>query len=209
MKRIFIIAGCFAFSGVTFAQLRSSENLNSPANAQPVPNSTVTEKSAPTPRPLIAPAANPIPPIYPGAEAKVYETQRELVFPAAPPSPTQPAQREPLTPIDATNVLKPTRPQREEASRPETRSIPVQRTARPSGIEQAQLSGESAVIKNPFDRKPIVSRTAIGKTSRTRGKAAQKMQAKENKIMPSERPVVKKKMNTKKYTKKKAVYKRK
>ncbi len=159
MKTISLITVFLSISHIATAQLKSS-NLNVPANAQPVPNSTVTEKSAPTSKPLIAPAANPIPPIYRGAEAKVFETQRETVFPAAPPSPTQPVQREPLTPIDATNVLQPTRPQREEASRPDTRNIPVQRSTRPTGIEQAKLSGATAAIENPHARKPVISKSS-------------------------------------------------
>lgn len=142
------------------AQLHSGTKATS-LPAQPVPASTATEKSAPTPKPLNAPAANPVPPIYPGGDVKLIETQRETVFPATTSSPTQPAQREPLTPIDATNVLRPTRPQRDEASRSNNRSIPVQRTGRPTGIQQANVSEHSSVIENPHNRKPIVSRTNI------------------------------------------------
>lgn len=95
-------------------------NLNAPANAQPVPNATVTEKSATTAKPLITPAANPVPPIYPGADVKLVPTQNDLIHPASTPSPTQPVQKEPLTPVESTNVLQPTRPQREENSRVNT-----------------------------------------------------------------------------------------
>ena len=98
------------------AQLKSG-NLNVPAISQPVPNATATEKSA-TPQPQnIAPAPNPVPPIYSGAEVQAAETQRQLVFPPTTPSGTQPVQKEPLSPIESTNNLNPNRPQREEASR--------------------------------------------------------------------------------------------
>ena len=149
------------------AQLHSGTKAT-PLPAQPVPASTATEKSAPTPKPLNAPVANPVPPIYPGGDVKLVETQRETVFPATTSSPTQPAQRESLTPIDATNVLRPTRPQRDEASRPNNRSIPVQRTGRPTGIQQANVSEHSSVIENPHNRNPIVSRTnvSVARTSR-------------------------------------------
>ena len=209
MKTIILFTGLLAAAQVTTAQLKSS-NLNVPASAQPVPNSTVTEKSAPTPKPLIAPAANPIPPVYPGAEARVAETQRETVFPAAPPSPTQPAQREPLTPIDATNVLQPTRPQREEASRPQTRGVSVQRTTRPTGVEQAKLSGQTAAIENPHDRKPVVTRTSNVPATRTSVKIAKTGQRKGGQLMSSEKPISERKINNaKKYKKKKYAYRKK
>ena len=151
---------CVSAIQICSAQLHSGTKATS-LPAQPVPASTATEKSAPTPKPLNAPAANPVPPIYPGGDVKLIETQRETVFPATTSSPTQPVQREPLTPIDATNVLRPTRPQRDEASRPNNRSIPVQRTGRPTGIQQANVSEHNSVIENPHNRKPIVSRTNV------------------------------------------------
>ncbi|MEJ7610870.1 MAG: hypothetical protein WKF88_06800 [Ferruginibacter sp.] len=126
MKRIIAIIICSLSAYIPYAQstLNSTQaatsNLNPPASAQPVPNATVTEKSAATAKPLIAPAANPVPPIYPGGDVRAVETNNNLIFPASPPSPTQPIQREPLTPVESKNVLQPTRPQREENSRVNT-----------------------------------------------------------------------------------------
>ena len=167
MKKTFLLMICVSAIQICSAQLHSGTKAT-PLPAQPVPASTATEKSAPTPKPLNAPVANPVPPIYPGGDVKLVETQRETVFPATTSSPTQPAQREPLTPIDATNVLRPTRPQRDEASRSNNRSIPVQRTGRPTGIQQANVSEHSSVIENPHNRKPIVSRTnvSVARTNR-------------------------------------------
>ncbi|MCY7293387.1 MAG: hypothetical protein LH615_14505 [Ferruginibacter sp.] len=112
MKRILFTGILMITTYGLFAQLNSS-NLNVPANAQPVPNATATEKSAqPLPR-IIAPAPNPVPPIYPGAEVEAAETQRQLVYPPSTPSGTQPVQNEPLSPIESTNNLQPNRPQRD------------------------------------------------------------------------------------------------
>ena len=84
---------------------------------QPVPNSTTTEKSAP-PQPInIPPAANPVPPVYPGAEARPVEIPRQLINPPVTPSGTQPIQKEPLSPVESTNNLQPNRPPRDRASR--------------------------------------------------------------------------------------------
>ena len=123
MKRIIIVTAgiisvLLADAQTTLNSTQANQsNLNAPATAQPVPNATVTEKGAPSAKPLIAPAANPIPPIYPGGDVRLVPTQNDLIHPASPPSPTQPVQKEPLTPVESTNVLQPTRPQREENSR--------------------------------------------------------------------------------------------
>ncbi len=112
-----IFTGLLILTGHFVSAQLNSSNINVPASSQPVPNATVTEKSA-TPQPqIIAPATNPIPPIYPGAEVKAAETQRQIILPAAAPTGTQPEQKEPLSPIESTNNLQPNRPQREEASR--------------------------------------------------------------------------------------------
>ena len=116
MKRL-IYTGILLFITASVTAQVSPSNLNAPAGSQPVPNSSVSEKSAPSPKPLIPVTTTNIPPIYPGAETHAAETQRNLIFPASPPAPTQPAQREPLHPIEATNNLAPTQPPREEASR--------------------------------------------------------------------------------------------
>ena len=122
MKRIIIVNICinvsyFCMGQTPIAVQASPSNLNAPANAQPVPNSNTTERGAPTARPLIEPAANPVPPIYPGAEARSFPTQQNLIYPASPSAPTQPVQKEPLSPIEATNTLQPTRAFRDEQSR--------------------------------------------------------------------------------------------
>lgn len=112
-----IFTGLLIITGYCVSAQLNSGKINVPASSQPVPNATVTEKSA-TPQPQnIAPAPNPLPPIYSGAEVQAAETQRQLVFPASTPSGTQPLQKEPLSPIESTNNLNPNRPQREEASR--------------------------------------------------------------------------------------------
>ena len=116
MKKIVSTAILIITTYGLFAQLNSS-NLNVPASSQPVPNATTTEKAA-TPQPQnIAPAPNPVPPIYPGAEVQAAETQRQLVYPPTTPNSTQPVQKEPLSPIESTNNLQPNRSQREENSR--------------------------------------------------------------------------------------------
>ena len=116
MKKVIFTGILIITSYGLFAQLNSS-NLNVPASAQPVPSATAREKAA-IPQPQnIAPAPNPVPPIYSGAEVQAAETQRQLIFPPTTPSGTQPVQKEPLSPIESTNNLQPNRPQREEQSR--------------------------------------------------------------------------------------------
>lgn len=123
MKRTIATAACILAAYISSAQTLSSavqaspSNLNAPATAQPVPNSLSTEKSAPTAKPLITTPQPEKPPIYPGAEVRAVETQRQLIFPAAPPAPTQPVQVEPLVPVESTNTLSPTQPPRDKASK--------------------------------------------------------------------------------------------
>jgi hypothetical protein len=121
---------------------------NAPATAQPVPNATKTEKSAPTQKPEIILPTTEKPPIYPGAEVHAVETQRNLIFPASPPAPTQPAQTQPLTPIESTNTLNPTQPQREAASR-ENPVIELQSGASPVIAGNATVNpGAVRVLQN-------------------------------------------------------------
>ena len=102
------------FKGV--AQLHSGTPVIQP-KVQPVPNSSTAEKSA-SPQPInIPPAANPVKPVYPGADVKAVEIPRQLINPPETPSGTQPKQKEPLSPIESTNILQPNRPPRDEASR--------------------------------------------------------------------------------------------
>ena len=96
------------------------------SKAQPVPNSSTAEKSAPPQHINIPPAANPVPPIYPGANVKAVEIPRQLINPPSIPSGTQPKQKEPLSPVESTNRLQPNRPPREEASRiNRSQTVPV------------------------------------------------------------------------------------
>jgi len=115
MKTLIIIAASILSSYTMLAQATPS-NLNAPANAQPVPQSLKTEKTSPTPKPLISVALPEKPSVYPGAETIAVETQRNLIFPAAPPAPTQPKQTQPLRPVESTNNLNPTQPPRDKAS---------------------------------------------------------------------------------------------
>lgn len=76
-------------------------------SSQPVERAVQKERSA-TPQPMgVVVPANPVPPIYPGAEQTPVVIPRDLVRPAAPPAPTQPEQREPLHPIESSNRLQP------------------------------------------------------------------------------------------------------
>ena len=100
----------------SFGQLHSGTPVIQ-SKAQPVPNSTASEKSAP-PQPInIPPSANLVPPVYPGAQAKVVEITRQLINPPVTPPGTQPIQKEPLSPVESTNNLQPNRPARDRASR--------------------------------------------------------------------------------------------
>ena len=111
---IFCIIIFISFKGV--AQLHSGTPVIQ-SKVQPVPNSSTTEKSA-SPQPInIPPAANPVKPVYPGADVKAVEIPRQLINPPETPSGTQPKQKEPLSPVESTNILQPNRPPRDEASR--------------------------------------------------------------------------------------------
>lgn len=111
---IFSIMMFIGFKGV--AQLHSGTPVIQ-SKVQPVPNSSTAEKSA-SPQPInIPPASNPVKPVYPGADVKAVEIPRQLINPPETPSGTQPKQKEPLSPIESTNILQPNRPPRDEASR--------------------------------------------------------------------------------------------
>ena len=115
MKITFVCIILFSsFTGI--AQLHSGTPVIH-SKPQPVPNSSTAEKSAP-PQPInIPPAANPVPPIYPGAETKATVIPRPLINPPTTPSGTQPVQKEPLSPVESTNTLQPNRPPRDRASK--------------------------------------------------------------------------------------------
>ena len=116
MKKI--IVASFLILQVVFAmaQLHSGE-VQPPPSAQPVPNAVTTDRSAVTQPANISPVEKPVPPIYPGGDVKAVEIPRQLVNPPSTVSGTQPAQNEPLTPIESTNTLQPNRPPRDAASR--------------------------------------------------------------------------------------------
>ncbi len=115
MKKI-LITFCLLAGFKGMAQLKSGTQPVQ-NTTQAVPSSSTKERSA-TPQPIInAPVANPIPPVVPGGNVKAVEIPRQLVFPPSPVSGTQPVQKEPLSPIESTNILSPNRPQREENSR--------------------------------------------------------------------------------------------
>jgi hypothetical protein len=143
-----VCLGCYCLGQNPVTVQASPSNLNVPANAQPVPNSNTVEKGAPTPKPLIAPPANPVPPIYPGAEAKTVETQANLIFPASPPAPTQPVQKEPLSPVETTNNLQPNRPFRDEQSR----------TVQPVNIEYKPANAVTVLKEQQPIKKPVTTK---------------------------------------------------
>ena len=111
---VFFTIMLMSFKG--FGQLPSGTPIIH-SKPQPVPNSTTTEKSAPPQPIIIPPTANPVPPVYPGAESKAVVIPRQLIYPPATPSGTQPIQKEPLSPVESTNNLQPNRPPRDRASR--------------------------------------------------------------------------------------------
>ncbi len=112
------LIGCI----IIFTNINAVAQLHSgtPAvqsKAQPVPNASTNEKSAPPQRINIPTAANPVPPVYLGAEVRAVIIPRQLINPPTTASGTQPVQKEPLSPVESTNALQPNRPQREEVSR--------------------------------------------------------------------------------------------
>ena len=126
---------------------------------QPVPNSSTAEKSAP-PQPInIPPAANPVPPVYPGADVKAVEIPRQLINPPSSPSGTQPIQKEPLSPVESTNILQPNRPPRDEASRiNQPVAVPVNVTV-----------GSASNVNNnyyPLKIKPVTNQASVINTSK-------------------------------------------
>ena len=157
-----IFTGLLILTGYFVSAQLNSSNINVPASSQPVPNATVTEKSA-TPQPqILAPASNPIPPIYSGAEVHAAETQRQIIFPGAASIGTQPMQKEPLSPIESTNNLNPIRPQREQASR-ENPAVGVQRNTIKSKTIlsiSAQVRGSANTTTNVYTNTRI-SRSGV------------------------------------------------
>lgn len=115
MKRSII---SILLTGVSFCAVAQISGIPvTPPAPQAVPNAVTTEKSAAPQKQNIAPTARPVPPVYQGASTEPVVMPRELVYPAAPPAPTQPQQREPLTPVESTNNLQPNRVKPDEASR--------------------------------------------------------------------------------------------
>jgi hypothetical protein len=115
MKKLSFIIPLLIVSFVVNAQI--SGIPATPPAPQAVQPANRSEKSATPQKQNIPVPANPVPPVYPGAEPVPVVIPRELVYPAAPPAPTQPGQTEPLTPVESTNQLQPTRPQKDQGSR--------------------------------------------------------------------------------------------
>ena len=115
MKKITFIISFITGSFITDAQI--SGVPATPPAPQATQPATRAEKSAAPQKQNVPPPANPVPPVYPGAEPVPVVIPREQIFPAAPPAPTQPGQTEPLTPVESTNQLQPSRPQRDQGSR--------------------------------------------------------------------------------------------
>ncbi len=118
MKKITFIISFITGSFITDAQI--SGVPATPPAPQATQPATRAEKSAAPQKQNVPPPANPVPPVYPGAEPVPVVIPREQIFPAAPPAPTQPGQTEPLTPVESTNQLQPSRPQRDQGSRENT-----------------------------------------------------------------------------------------
>lgn len=144
------------------AQLHSATPVVQ-SKPQPVPNSSTAEKSAP-PQPInIPPAANPIPPVYPGADVKAVEIPRQLINPTVTPSGTQPKQKEPLSPVESTNTLQPNRPPREEASRI-NRPVAVAANIPVSIVPNANTKYSPAKVNRVIYKAPVINSTKKGAT---------------------------------------------
>lgn len=115
MKKLSFIIPLFAVSFSSNAQI--SGIPATPPAPQAVQPASRSEKSAAPQKQNVPVQANPVPPVYPGAEPVPVVIPRELVYPAAPPAPTQPPQTQPLTPVESTNQLQPARPQPDQGSR--------------------------------------------------------------------------------------------
>ncbi len=181
MKNILITSILIIVSQALYAQLNSG-NFNVPASAQPVPNATATEKSAPSQPQIIAPAPNPVPPIYPGGEVKAAEVQRQIINPPLTPSGTQPLQKEPLSPIESTNNLQPNRPQREEKSRENpVIEIPNNRNRiRPSAGNVVKVTNSTS---NTLGYKPIANTPLKTKVSTNKAKVETTTPTNKNKFV--------------------------
>ena len=151
---IFCMMMFICFKGV--AQLHSGTPVIQP-KVQPVPNSSTAEKSA-SPQPInIPPAANPVKPVYPGADVKAVEIPRQLINPPETPSGTQPKQKEPLSPIESTNILQPNRPPRDEASRI-NQPVAVPATNSSNVIPNKDLNSNLNSLKPVYNTSPSIKK---------------------------------------------------
>ena len=162
---IFYIFLFLSFKGV--AQLHSGTPVVQ-SKVQPVPNSSAAEKSA-SPQPInIPPAANPVPPIYPGAEARAVEIPGQLINPPVTPSGTQPVQKEPLSPVESTNTLLPNRPPRDQTSRVNkaTAVSPVVSSRTINTLDKNYTPNKTKVNYQELstNKKPLSVRTGQSKT---------------------------------------------
>jgi len=153
---IFCVIIFISFKGV--AQLHSGTPVIQ-SKVQPVPNSSTTEKSA-SPQPInIPPAANPVKPVYPGADVKAVEIPRQLIYPPETPSGTQPKQKEPLSPIESTNILQPNRPPRDEASR-------INQAVAVPAYKPANATFNENINNNKSTVTPVYNRTSAIKSKK-------------------------------------------
>ena len=147
---IFCVIIFISFKGV--AQLHSGTPVIQ-SKVQAVPNSSTAEKSA-SPQPINIPtAANPVKPVYQGADVKAVEIPRQLINAPETPSGTQPKQKEPLSPIESTNILQPNRPPRDEASR-------VNQPASVPAYKQANATFNENINNNQSTVTPVYNRTS-------------------------------------------------
>jgi hypothetical protein len=161
-KFIAILTGLLSF---VFCNAQISGKPAVAPNSQPVPNATATEKSAAPQQSAITVPSKPVAPVYPGGTPEPVVMPRETVYPAASPSPTQPVQKEPLSPIESTNTLQPQRPQRDQNSRENninghpTSVIPDNRT------DKNKLRAASSVEPNTVVASPVLYPGTSGNSS--------------------------------------------
>ena len=178
-KFIAIFTGLLSF---VFCNAQISGKPAVAPNSQPVPNSTATEKSAAPQQSAISVPSNPVAPVYPGGTPEPVVIPRELVYPAASPSPTQPGQREPLTPIESTNTLQPQRPQRDQNSRENNVNGRPPSTIPDNRTDKNKLRAASSVEPNtvvaPPVQFPINTGNSAGRVKKKYKKPAEKRKLK-------------------------------
>lgn len=124
---------------------------------QPVPSSSTAEKSA-SPQPInIPPGANPVEPIYPGADVKAVKIPRQLINPTETPSGTQEKPKYPVSPVKSTNTLQPKRPPRDEASWT-NQPVAVPATNPPNVISNEDLNSNVNSVTPIYNRSSSIKK---------------------------------------------------